>query len=657
MKHFIIILLLFISLSVNATKYYISATGSDSNSGLTALLPKQTITAVNALTLNAGDTVAFKKGEGWYGTLTISRSGSSGNPIVYTTYGTGATPTITGFTTITSGWTNEGGGIYSKVISSESQTNEVTIDGVQYGMGRYPNSTFLTYESAVSNTSITDNQLTGTPNWTGAEALIVKNGYRIERCVIASQSTGTLNYTIYNGLNSAANSTGNYFIQNDLRTLDQYGEWYHNTSTGKFYMFFGAVDPSLKVIKVATLNNLIKVTTAKTYISIDGLALTGSIKTAYTAEYNCHNLTVQNCSFQFIGADGVYIDGQNAIVDNTTFNYCNRISVMVKGANATITDNSISNNAILLGQGNYGYSGTSAIVIINDNATVTGNVIQNTATNGIFVDGTVDTGLIKNNYIYNSCLHNWDHGAIYTTMMFVALTIESNIVDISGGAGIYLDAIGGHITVKNNSVTGCTGSGLHVHSQSYDEIFGNTIYNCGTGIFIQNTSGDNDSHDVNMYDNKVVAKASNQKLMMYYSDYSGYAATFSTYSFYNNVYARPIDETSPFYFLGANKTLAQWKTFVGTDTDATGSPKSISSESDIEIRYNATASPVQVSFSWAGINMDGVQYASNPTIPAYSSLVLIKNIPNPSGTKKMWKDSQCRPLGKNGVPYGSVPPN
>jgi len=82
-------------------------------------------------------------------------------------------PIITGFTTI-SGWTNETGGIYSKTISCESKPNILTIDGVQYGMGRYPNTgTNLIIDSHSTNVSITDADLnTAVTDWTNAEVVI-----------------------------------------------------------------------------------------------------------------------------------------------------------------------------------------------------------------------------------------------------------------------------------------------------------------------------------------------------------------------------------------------------------------------------------------------------------------------------------------------------
>lgn len=55
-------------------------------------------TQVRSATLQPGDIVSFKRGTNtnYTGTLNINRSGVSGNPITFNTYGTGAAPTFTG---------------------------------------------------------------------------------------------------------------------------------------------------------------------------------------------------------------------------------------------------------------------------------------------------------------------------------------------------------------------------------------------------------------------------------------------------------------------------------------------------------------------------------------------------------------------------------
>lgn len=77
--------------------YYVDATGGDDdNGGLATDDAWQTITKVNAVTLNPDDQVLFKRGETFAGKLQPTDSGTSGHPIVFDAYGTGADPIIDG---------------------------------------------------------------------------------------------------------------------------------------------------------------------------------------------------------------------------------------------------------------------------------------------------------------------------------------------------------------------------------------------------------------------------------------------------------------------------------------------------------------------------------------------------------------------------------
>src|SRR5512139_2393707 len=71
------------------TTYYVSTSGSDSNNGFTTGAPFKTIAKVNSLNLQQGDKVLFKCGDVWRGEmLMITKSGVSGNPIVFGSYPT-----------------------------------------------------------------------------------------------------------------------------------------------------------------------------------------------------------------------------------------------------------------------------------------------------------------------------------------------------------------------------------------------------------------------------------------------------------------------------------------------------------------------------------------------------------------------------------------
>ena len=73
--------------------YYVKNGGNDNYSGLTDALAWATITKVNAQTFNAGDFVYFKRGSVWREEVSlVPDSGSAGNYITYSAYGTGNKP-------------------------------------------------------------------------------------------------------------------------------------------------------------------------------------------------------------------------------------------------------------------------------------------------------------------------------------------------------------------------------------------------------------------------------------------------------------------------------------------------------------------------------------------------------------------------------------
>ena len=88
----------FLTMCANATRFYVSSsyTGGTSNGALAT--PWKTLANVqsNMSTFAAGDTISFKRGDTFTGTLTITKSGTDEDPIVFNSYGTGAKPILTG---------------------------------------------------------------------------------------------------------------------------------------------------------------------------------------------------------------------------------------------------------------------------------------------------------------------------------------------------------------------------------------------------------------------------------------------------------------------------------------------------------------------------------------------------------------------------------
>ena len=79
------------NMTVTGTKYYVSASGNDENSGLSPDEPWATIDKVNNFKFKNGDGVFFKRGDRWWGVQMILQSG-----VTYAAYGSGNKPELFG---------------------------------------------------------------------------------------------------------------------------------------------------------------------------------------------------------------------------------------------------------------------------------------------------------------------------------------------------------------------------------------------------------------------------------------------------------------------------------------------------------------------------------------------------------------------------------
>ena len=639
---FILLTSQLITNKLNATNYYISASGDDGADGLTPATAWQSIAKVNNSfsLLPVGSTFYFNRGDTFYGTITINKSGTSGSPITLSAYGTGAKPIITGFTTITSGWTNEGGGIYSKSISTSILTNMVTIDGKQVGMGRYPDTGFLTYESAATNKSITDNELGASPDWTGAGIAIRKNNWTLDRGTITSH-VGTL--LTYSDLGSGSNATAGfgYFIMNDKRTLTSYGEWYHDPVSRKFYMYFGAVDPNTKVVQVALLNNIIYNSGGYDYITVDNLNITGAINNALYLTSADDFCNILNCDISFCGNNGIDLgSGTNCIVDNNTIRDCNSNGIYSNyGFLSTITNNTITNIGIITGQSNY-KQGIEGIYLPGNGGVISYNTIKKVGYNGISLRYTGGS-TVSYNYIDSVCLVLNDGGGIYMSNTITSpRIIDHNIItnaigNVSGtpgygssAEGIYLDEYSSSVVVTNNTVANSGNSGIKLHKAHNDIITDNTTFNCGTGMDIQNSNVITDYiHDISLRRNIFFAKMPNQFAIYFHTKYDDNITLFGIAD--SNYYVRPMDDNQTIKVsqptLGLKyMSLESWQAFSLQDAHSKKSPITLTNANDIRFEYNVTKSPTTISLAGKYITADSKIYDGSITLQPYTSAVLMK---------------------------------
>ena len=643
MKAIITLIILVIGSIANATDYYISSSGDDqNNSGLSENSPWKTIDKINSefSSFKPGDRILFKCGDTFYGTLKITISGTAGSPVTIGSYGTGEKPVITGFKTLT-GWKNEGNGIYSASLTSESQTNMVLINGVQYAMGRWPDTEYRYYNSASSNISITDSKLGQTPDWTGAEVVIRKNDWSLDRCRITRHSGGTLYYTSL-GTDQDALINHGYFIQNDLKTLSQYGEWYHDHANARIYIYFGTTNPSGLKVEAAALNSL-ALMAGKNYITVDNLHFRGSSANMIELVNPGNDyITIRNCMISFAGMDAISLWGNNGLIANNVISFCNQTGIKVIGNLHNITSNTIEKIGLIEGQffcGNL----TNGIAINNNECLIKNNIIRETGYCGIKLSSTAQIITIQNNYIHDILLTLSDGGGIYIAREGISRKIDGNIItNVIGNMdgtpnsyrpiarGIYLDVNSTNVIVSNNTVAHCTEAGYMIHRGQKNRIENNTAFNNAYGMYFQNSSGSSIRGNL-LNNNLFIAKTASQYTLKFYS-VADDITLFGTAD--KNYYARPVadDNTIQTYSPSSGnkkRTLPEWRTLTNQDRNSKTSAVPVNDTSKINFFYNPSATNKTINLGQPMIDVSGKKYNGSLILFPYTSVILM---PDPEPT-------------------------
>lgn len=636
--------------------YFVASNGNDSNNGTSPATPWQTLTKVNATTFVAGDHIFFRRGDTFYGSLTINQSGTITKPIVFSAYGVGANPIITGFSSTTN-WTDKGSNIWetTNAISTLSSCNMVTVNGVNTGVGRYPkesdpNGGYYTYQSSTA-TSITSTSLTGTPDWTGATVVMKTNTYTLKRALVTSQSTSTINFATISPVPEAG--FGFFFI-NDIRCCTSQNDWYYDVTSKKLSVYSTAQPTNFNISTVDYL-----FTVNSNYIKIDSLSFTGANICGVYSWSNYTNLSITNCTFSFIGFSAIYLNVDNVLVKNCSISNCNSNAISVIYSSNPSIRNNIVEDISLLPSMRYSRPdplslAAAAIELSNSTGcTVEYNSVTNVGYSGI----GASNALIKNNYIDNFCTIFDDGGGIYGCYN---ATITGNIVlngignndGIQGtrfpAAGIYLDQGSYDVEISYNTVANCYKYGYFIaslgnvnshHNLSYNnsEIQFRSVYwgfpatSPSTTDQINNNILVSRVRNTDSYDSYQIC------LGFYYVNQAGNSndnpgVILASTSLDNNYYARPIADTKTI-FLNVNtwadcwRTLEEWQTLSGKDQNSHKSSQAIANVNDFQFEYNETNTTKNITLSYDMLDITGIIYTAGVvTLQPYTSLLLIKKV-------------------------------
>ena len=603
------------SMEAKSTNYYFSSvSGNDSRSSGQAQNPStpwKTISRLNSFFkyLKPGDAVLFKRDETFYGSIVITKSGTARSPITISAYGSGARPVITSLVSLSAWKANSNyRGVYDCASSNlGAEVNFVLLNDVLQQIGRYPNSNtgnkgYLNFEGHTGKSSITDKQLPAYPNWTGADVVIRTSHWTLDKSAIKDHSKSRIKFKPLTGAVILRNDYG-YFIQNSIKTLDQFGEWYYNPSRKVISMYFGSKSPRSYNIKAPAIDYLIYAN-RQSYVTFDNLNLKGANSYGFDVNRGSHFI-IKNCDILFSGDDGVSVSNHsNFIIDNCTVAYSNNNGISAGSSNqkAIVRNNVIKNTYTIAGMGHSG-NGQGTGIRIGDGGLAEYNSIINTGYVGIMMNG--NNLIIRNNYIDGFCTVKDDGGAIYTSNGSNGTNSGRKIIGniILNGIGAWQGTNGTAETSKFIS----SSSGIYMDDNSNGvEITGNTVENCGRGVLLHNarnivlkdnTFFNNRNEQVYMKHDWMGGRITRQTVTnnIFFSKLATQVvASFNTVlgdndiatmgRFDNNYYTRPIDDKLVFfnstYILSGkeyrvNRDLEGWKSKYRLDASSKRSAKKI----------------------------------------------------------------------------------
>ncbi|WP_209329555.1 malectin domain-containing carbohydrate-binding protein [Lunatimonas salinarum] len=557
----------FSSQPVEAANYYFSSSvGDDSRTDAQAQNPNtpwKSIDKLNAVirNLQPGDNVYFRRGDTFHGTITISRAGSPGSPIRFGAYGSGDSPIITSFVTL-SNWSSRGNGVFDAAIPNLRSTaiSVVLVNNQVQEMGRFPNSDatnkgYITYESVSGSNTIVSQSLSSSPNWTGGEVVMRKIFWITDRHRITSHNGNSLSFANNPETSYSPRAGYGFFVQNHPQTLDKFGEWYFNPSNRRLHLFLGNNQPNNTKVEVATHDYLVNNSTSVRDVVFENLHFRGANKDLISFSAG-NNLSIQNCVFEYAGASGLELNEMgNSRMLNSRVSNVNDIGVNLRfSQNFTLRNNTIENIYLMPGMGLSGDNRGLGVFAVGNNVLVENNRILNSGYIGIRFGG--NNTVVKENYIDQFCLTKNDGGGIYAysnrftknSGRRVINNIILNGVGVIEGTdrgftlsrpqaeGIYLDDNVNGVEVSGNTIGNITSKGIYLHNTENIQVRNNTIYNSNYLIFLRNDNMGNPLTNNLFEGNKLLIDSPFQQFIHVYSIYNDVP---QLADFNNNYFASP----------------------------------------------------------------------------------------------------------------------
>ena len=603
-KLFLILLFSFLYSSIYSQTYYFANSGNDSYTEEQAQnqdTPWKTLDKLNSLSLTAGTTILFKKGDTWRGQINVNTINASG--IIFGVYGIGEKPIIKGSIPIT-GWTLYSGNIYKATVSEKIV--QLFCNDERQTLARYPNTGYANFDKVNSSTSFESDDI-GSTDWTGGVAHMRLKHWTFGSKSITSCNNGSI--TISQAPHYDPKVGWGFFINNHIAALDSSGEWYYNSNNNTLYYWSPNGDtPDNYTIEASVTDYGFKVYSGSN-ITISNFVLKHQIIGGIDARNsNSDYITIQNN--EIYDTDGIAIkigasmwsfNGMDNIkLDNNIIDGANRGGIFIAADNSEITKNvviHIGDDFAKLNAGGVGNleHASVGIDVHGDDNLIRENKVEEIGYIGIHFTHAPRT-IVEYNYVNNYCKTTDDGGGIYTYQMNYDISdskgsiIRYNIVTNGIGApeatdrpdyyaaeGIYIDNRAQEVTVIENTVAYCGNNGYFTNNGRDHKFQNNISYNNHNAqMYLREAAESIERYEIT--GNVLYSLTADQLCIQQFSKISS-TTDFGTYD--NNYYCNPYS-TSVINDQRNNYTLESWQTYSGQDAN---SHKSLVNPEDINYTY------------------------------------------------------------------------
>jgi hypothetical protein len=569
--------------------YYVSNEGKDSNAGIIQSAPWATIARLNQAKLQPGDSVLFHCGHIFSGQINLKTSGSVEKPIIFSSYGTGVLPVISGSINLEK-WEVYGNSIWKTKIGL-GRVKQIFENRKRIPPGRFPDEGFFYSDLAGTKNSFKDSELKNSNGkYNGVNIVIRNSDYHWENKTITScDEIG--NVLLSSSVNNNIDYSHGYYLTNHLSFLTGENEWFFNESTGELFLF-SISNPEARELTASVfeygikgdwnMNNILVSNICFSEQANDGIWLRGA---------GCANNKVTGCEFYRQRNYGLSVMGKNLTVENNHFEDIGGLGIDIYEADKIfILNNSVKKIGIKEGISNCGVGDLQGMRLWNTkNATITQNVIDSTGYSGLTFN--VESGIAEKNMITNTLLVTSDGGAFYCWGKGTkSVTIQKNIVEnivgnLSGRPfsktiikhGIYLDNYVSSCFVKDNLIVG---AGIITNAGSSNNSFlGNTVYKSPSGITISDWYAGASISGINLYDNVLFVNVVDGCPLVIQSDDNSFNVF--TSSNYNRLYNPFGNQVVKYEWSQTNSySLSEWQSKTGFDNNSRQSPFSWNSGMD-----------------------------------------------------------------------------